>query len=406
MFEFFANNPIVTFAIAIAAFVILAATRNQLVRAAGAVLGLLAAPVQAVYRGINGFMPRLSDWIKRGLRALTVRKTDADDEAGWAGYDLLMPAIWLVLGLTLVASDLLLVDLRLAKLTGLRPHLVDSGLPLDIFMAVMFTAIAATFAFAIPELRKASLARRPWATLSEGDRSRLLKISVICLGLTVAAAIVLLVWGEGEAGRGVYVNEFQSSAPTLFWLLIGFPLLAGNALALWAALTAPAALVVLALMGFRALLSFLMLIARVIVRILDMLLEVFTTVLDVAARPTAGCLNWLGLRFPEQWRPEKIHFEDRPRIDVEDGESEAAETEEPTAEARAAVASEDVGVSTAELEEGATGVVPVEPSRPAAEEPQGDANGSVPAPVNLRGRRGIPARREKWLRRIRRAKAS
>jgi hypothetical protein len=317
--DFVADHPFGT--VFVVAMVMLAAApiRNSVMKAVNGLLSLTAALPMLGAMASTRFLPTMDHWVGGWLKALSVEPEDAtkDRQAAWSGWDVLMPGFWAGIFGILAASDLFLVDLRLAAMLGIEPYLANTDLPVDLFLAVMFTAVAATFGFAIPELRNASLTRRPWATLGHDDRSRLLRLCVVCLILTILAAAILWVWAESSGGRGSSLGEFGPAAPTLFWIALVAPLLTATIISGFAALPVLGVFVLLVLVIVRVLLLTVRFIAITFVWIVDKLAEVIVLIYDIPARPGAGSINFFGRRMPEEWRPPKIEFEPRPRIGAE-----------------------------------------------------------------------------------------
>ncbi len=314
--HFIAQHAVVFGFLVICGCLLVGAARNALVEAIAALLNFIASPFVALCLGIRRFLPTLTDWIHRTLRALTIPDQPGRSAENWAGWDIMMPMIWAALFVVLVLSDLYVADLRMAALLGVKPYLASVRLPVDLFLAVTLVSVAAAFAFALPELRNSTLSHRPWASLNDDDRQRLMKLCAAGLGMTFMAALVLWAWGALQRGTQTGVADVEGGLAWLFWILLALPMLGATALAGWAALASPAALLALFLMVLRAALHLLEGIFRGLVWILDKLAELITLLLDVPARLGAGVLNAVGKRLPQDWRFE-IVFVERPQIGAE-----------------------------------------------------------------------------------------
>lgn len=334
MIAYVASHPMTSAVLLLSLALVLGTLRNHLVEALAAFLDLVASPSVALVRAIRRFKPHLQGWIDRTLGALSASHEGGAREAIWAGWDVIIPLIWLSLFAGLVCTDLFLVDLRLAAMIGVTPYWTSGPFPVDVFLSVMFVAITAVFAFALPELRRSSMARRPWVTLGDEDRQLLIKLCLICLGLTIGAAAVLWFWGGLQVNEGGGASsELSSGLPLLFWLLLVLPLIVATGIAGWAALSSPAALLALILMAAWASVHVVEAACIAFIWILDKLAEMLTRLLDIIARPGVGILNIIGQRLPEDWRFE-IVFVVRPRIGADLEERGHAGTAQPSAPER------------------------------------------------------------------------
>jgi MFS family permease len=298
-----ARYPLTTTIVLILVVLACGLLRNLLVRVIGALFEWAMAPLVILRQAALYLMRNVAKALAGTMRGL--RSKDADDDE-WAGWDVILPLIWIALGLVIGLADFYLVGLRLAAMLGVRSHVPSLGIQPDIFLAMLFFAVTAVFAVALPELRRLKVSRHPWSEISDDDRLKLQKLCFLCLGLTVAAAAALWLWGDLQRyDKGS--PELDFLLPLIFWLLLVLPVVSGTAVAVWAGFKCFGAVFAVMLMLVQAILNVINFSCQVITGLLRRTAVLVVAVIDIPGRMGMGVINFLTQRaFPGLGLPEIV----------------------------------------------------------------------------------------------------
>lgn len=279
---------------AVVALLLLAATRNSLVRLIHRSFELSATTFVVVAQGIRQFLPTLSRWIDAVMTSIAYRSEHTGEHVPEQAsiWDLIFPLLMLIPLAILLASDLFFSDLRFAVLLGQRPRVTELGVSFDLLSAGMFVALGIVFGFILFDLRRGTPGHRPWANFHGRDRRLLTILCVSGLVMTAVAALTAWTWGELQRHDSVPA-ALDVGLPLLLWMLLAVLLIAGTLLSGYAAFIAVGCVVALVLLGLRCVLHIVIMALHVAVRSIDSTAAVLTHLIDVPARAGIGLWNWI-----------------------------------------------------------------------------------------------------------------
>ena len=213
----------------------------------------------------------------------------------WVGWLIIGPAVYCVLMLVFMASDLtvaiLIFEAMGLTLGGITPSAI-SFIPLENAMGVVFVALAVFWGIVLFDLRKVTPFKYIWSSLNDKQRARLVLVVLVCLTLTVVNGLIMGVWSQAQL-KGGLSEPWQTVLP---WII------RGNLVALLICATAVAgkpfgsavtALWVVCLLVVRAV-TFVVLVAlRFILALVRALIHVPLTILALLAFIGHKVWNWL-----------------------------------------------------------------------------------------------------------------
>ncbi|GAC1458834.1 MAG: hypothetical protein PVSMB4_18310 [Ktedonobacterales bacterium] len=266
---------------------LLAALRDPLVRVVGACVNMLADLLLFVAAGVQRGAQGIRRLIEHALDALVGTNLPAGAvRGGLAVGTLIGVVLYLVLFSILCAGDYILFTLRLAALLNTPTHVRSDTL--DMTTGVLWVAIVAVWTAALFDVAGTTSTGRHFANLDLAARHKLQRLFVAALVLTLAAAIMLWLWGQ-LAIDGI-------ALPLLGWAFVVCFAVLLNAALVVAGWSLGAGLVAI----YTLLLLLLWVAAWVIYGILRLpvvalraLAVLATALLDILASLGRGAWNWL-----------------------------------------------------------------------------------------------------------------
>ncbi len=311
---------------AVAGVVLLAMLRNQIVAFGAAALAFVGNIPTVIVRLIHHAVPVLSQWIHDTLDGLAYRNTTASSApppAGWVGWSLIGPFIYLIAFLLISAGDFYFSVLGFAALLGRgSPSLGALPFGLDVAAGVLFGRLSVIFGFMLLNLHGGTPIQRPWSNFGQQEQLFLKRLAAVCLILTCLAGISFTVWRQLQIPPpSVDVQAYEppgpsnSVLPVFVWTLLAVLLVVGSAATGWATFASSGGLWALLLLVLRGTLHVLLAPGYLIVHLLRATVTVFAAALDVPASLGRGLWNgFAGSRLGQNMGMQHLTFDPVPLI--------------------------------------------------------------------------------------------
>lgn len=292
---------------------LLAATRNAAFKALAAVGSVPANQGDRIAEAAGRGATHVGRVITKLMNALVSGAPNADSSTGI--WSMLMPGVFAVLAVALLASDFVVLGLRMAALLGIPPSDWLRDAPLDLLLAGMFTATAVVWGLALIETASSNEAQ-PWCRLDDEWRRRTSLAARWGLVLTFAAVLALWTWGGFQSSEADAPSEVVDTIPLLVWAMMAIPVLGATAVAIAASIPGFLVIAAAVLLGMRLALvacqgAFLALAAAI-----EDLLHFTMRVVDVPATLGKGLWNWVvevsGMQ--QKLKLQKIQFDELPVV--------------------------------------------------------------------------------------------
>jgi hypothetical protein len=203
------------------------------------IFNMLGGPLAAVHSALERFED-VAKCLSRRLRGNLAYRLPQESEGDFepnrppTAFDVIAPVIWAVLFVIVGGGDFVLSTLRFAALLGLNTGPVVNGKVLDLLTGFLYVATTVTYSGVFIEISRGVPTHRPFGLWRDGTRAVGRWIAGIGTSLSLAAAAVLFLWGNGAVAG--HPSEFLSG---LFIVLFGLIVLGAGAFAFAGAIPFP-----------------------------------------------------------------------------------------------------------------------------------------------------------------------
>lgn len=251
------------------------------------------------------FVTFLTRIIMEGIEGLSQEGRFQTGEARpWNGWYIIGPLVYFVLTVVFVLSDLT-VAVLIFEAMGLTLGIgsrVTIPIPLDAALGTLFVALALFWGIMLFDLLRLTPFAYIWSGLADAQRRRFLAWVVVCLGVTVAAGMMMGVWSQAQL-RGGMPDPWNTVIPwlirgSLVALLISATALSGKPLG--SALTA---MWIAALIVLRAVSYLVLILVRLVLVIVRQVFHIPVALVALLAFLAQSVWNWVaGFQWAERLR--------------------------------------------------------------------------------------------------------